>query len=97
MRKYITLKNFFANKRGIFDIMQKETTVLLLCVLVLFADGICFWQTLNLWQDAEINLSKIFLSAIAILQILLAFLIVWLSYFLLRKTRFKQFRKLKIE
>ncbi|MBA3334775.1 MAG: hypothetical protein H0T08_04110 [Acidobacteria bacterium] len=77
--------------------MQKETTVLLLCVLVLFADGICFWQTLNLWQEAEINLSKFFLSAIAILQILLAFLIVWLSYFLLRKTRFKQFRKLKVE
>ncbi len=77
--------------------MQKEMTVLLLCVLVLFADGICLWQTLNLWQDAGANLSKIFLSAIAILQILLAFLIVWLSYFLLQKTRLRQFRKLKAE
>jgi hypothetical protein len=37
------------------------------------------------------------LSAIAILQIVFAFLIVWLSYFLLQKTRYKQFRKLKAE
>ncbi len=78
-------------------IMQKEMTVLLLCVLVLFADGICFWQTLNLWQDGQVNLGEIFLSAIAILQIVFAFLIVWLSYFLLQKTRYKQFRKLKAE
>ena len=56
--------------------MRKDTTILVLCALFLFADGICFGQTV----DVRENLSSTFLTFALGGQILFAFLFVRLGW-----------------
>ena len=69
--------------------MRKDTTILVLCALFLFADGICFGQTI----DVRENLSRTFFTIALSGQILAAFLFVWLGWnFILKIFRYKQRR-----
>lgn len=70
--------------------MQKETTVLLICLLILFADILGAWQTINLRLNEQIFSDQI--SVIVILTSLgiFALLLLWINYVLVRKIIGKQ-------
>ncbi|MEZ5424746.1 MAG: hypothetical protein R2747_00650 [Pyrinomonadaceae bacterium] len=65
--------------------MRKETTVLLICLLILFADILGIRQTLDLWLGEKLFLNDF--SGIAILISLggLTALLLWINYLLVRK------------
>lgn len=65
--------------------MQKETTVLFICLLILFADILSIRQAFDFWASEQILLNQF--SVIAILSTLgiFAVLLVWINYALVRK------------
>ncbi len=71
--------------------MRKDTTILVLCALFLFADGICFGETINIRE----NLSRTFLSFALGGQILFAFLFVWLGWNFIVKIFMRRNYKIK--
>ena len=70
--------------------MQKETTVLLICLLILFADILSIRQTIDLWLNEDFLLDKF--PAIAILSSLGIFagLLSLVNYALIRKIIVRQ-------
>jgi hypothetical protein len=71
--------------------MRKDTTILVLCALFLFADGICFGETI----DVRENLSSTFLMFALGGQILFAFIFVWLGWSFGAKIFLRQNRNIK--
>ncbi len=65
--------------------MQKELTVLVICILMLFADALSFWQTLNLRHNGNLVIDSFYGGAILALLIMAALCFLWFSYVLLRK------------
>lgn len=70
--------------------MQKETTVLLVCLLILFADILGVWQTINLGYNEQILLDQFSLIAILTTLGVFALLLLWINYALVRKIIGKQ-------
>ncbi len=65
--------------------MQREATVLFVCLLILFADILSIRQTIDFWLNEQILLNQF--SVITILSALgiFAVLLVWINYALIRK------------
>lgn len=65
--------------------MQKETTVLFVCLLILFADILSIRQTINFWLNDQFFFNQF--PAVALLAALGAFavLLLWINYALIRK------------
>jgi hypothetical protein len=64
--------------------MQKEATVFIICILALFADVLCLWQILILWQSEKF-FNESFGGTIIVSLVLSALCLLWFSYVLLRK------------
>ncbi len=64
--------------------MQKEATVFIICILALFADVLCLWQILILWQSEKF-FNESFGGIIIVSLVLSALCLLWFSYVLLRK------------
>ncbi len=80
--------------------MKKETTILLISVLFLLADALCFEQTLNLWRTLTEFSRETFLSfeiIFALFTLLLVLLIARKIIFktVKRRPRFETFQPLR--
>ena len=65
--------------------MQKELTVFIICILVLFADVLLLWQTVS-FQFGGNLLKESFLGGTILAALILAALcLLWFSYALLRR------------
>ena len=64
--------------------MQKEATVFIICILALFADVLCLWQILILWQSEKF-FNESFGGTIIVSLTLSALCLLWFGYVLLRK------------
>ena len=65
--------------------MQKELTVLIICLLALFADAVLFWQVLNFRLNGNLLIDSFYGGAILAVLILAALCLLWLICVLLRK------------
>lgn len=65
--------------------MQKETTVLSVCLLILLADILGVWQTINLRLNEQIFLDQFSLVVILTSLGIFALLLLWINYTLVRK------------
>lgn len=65
--------------------MQKETTVLSVCLLILLADILGLWQTINLRLNDQILLDQSSLAVILTSLGIFALLLLWINYTLARK------------
>ena len=65
--------------------MQKDLTVLIICILTLFADALLFRQILNLRHNGNLLIDSFYGGAIIALLILAALCLLWFSYILARK------------
>ncbi len=64
--------------------MLKEVTVFIICILALFADVLCLWQILILWQSEKF-FNESFGGTIIVSLVLSALCLLWFGYVLLRK------------
>ncbi len=64
--------------------MQKEATVFIICILALFADVLCLWRILILWQSEKF-FNESFGGTIIVSLVLSALSLLWFGYVLLRK------------
>ncbi len=65
--------------------MQKDITVLLVCVLMLFADLLSFWKAIELWLSDQVSFDHFTSFVILTALSLFAVLLVWLNCVLIRK------------
>lgn len=65
--------------------MPKKLTVLVICILALFADAFLFWQTLNLRHNGNLLIDSFYGGAILASLILAALCLLRFAYFLARK------------
>ncbi len=65
--------------------MQKETTVLFVCLLILLADILSIRQTIDFWLNGQILLNQFSVMAILSALGIFAVLLLWINYALVRK------------
>jgi hypothetical protein len=65
--------------------MQKELTVLTICILALFADALLFWQILNFRHNGILLIDSFYGGTILASLILAALCLLWFSYILVCK------------
>ena len=56
--------------------MKRNNTILTLCGLLIVADGLCFWETLNAWPNLTLPLAVSVVTG----QILTALLLSWMVF-----------------